>query len=469
MTPDPLRLVTDAVSRTGEAALALAGRERLRLGVTGLSRAGKTVFLTSLVASLVAAGAGRRTLPGLAVTGGRLLGARTIPPGIEATPRFDAEAHLAALAADPPAWPARTDDLSTLSVVLKLRRHGFYGQVLPDREVTLDLLDYPGEWLLDLPMFDQDFAEWSDQTLARLRKGLRAAPSAEFLAFADSLPVTAPAEDSLARRGHALYRGFLGVARDEIGLRFLQPGRFLNPGPGGDAPILWFFPLPEAARDSPLGLLLARRYDAYLRDQRDRFLDPVFRRFDRQVVLVDVLGALHAGRDAFEDTAEALAAISATLRYGRGLLDRLTGGLLRDGIGRVAFAATKADHVPEVSRDNLASLLADLVDAPRRRAEGAGAGVSVHAVASIRCTQEATATHEGRAAPAVRGVLLENGRWATVDPGVVPSRRPPESFWNAAYFQMPVFRPPVLDLHGAAGVPHLGLDTLLSALMDDAL
>ncbi|MFC7734365.1 YcjX family protein [Roseomonas sp. GCM10028921] len=465
MIPGPFRLITDAASRTGEAALALAGRERLRLAVTGLSRAGKTVFLTSLVANLVAAGAGRRTLPALEATSGRLRAARTVPPGVEATPRFDAEAHLAALAANPPEWPARTEDLSTLSVLLTLRRRGIYGQMLPDREVTLDLLDYPGEWLLDLPMFAQNFAEWSDATLARLSTGIRAAPAAEFFAFARALPANAPAEDSLTRRGHALYRAFLLDARDRLGLRFLQPGRFLNPGPSGDAPLLWFFPLPPAARDSPLGNLLARRHEAYLRDQRDRFLDPVFRRFDRQVVLVDVLGALHGGREAFEDTAEALSAISATLRYGRGWLDLLTGA----GIARVAFAATKADHVPEVSRDSLASLLSDLVDAPRRRAEIAGASVSVHPVAAIRCTQEATAAHEGRVAPAVRGVLLEGGRWATVDPGLVPARRPPESFWNAAYFEMPVFRPPALEAGGRAGVPHLGLDGLLSTLLGDAL
>ncbi len=465
MLPDPIRLITDAASRTGEAALGLAGKERLRLAVTGLSRAGKTVFLTSLVANLVAAGQGRRTLPALEATSGRLRGARAIPPGVEATPRFDAEAHLAALAADPPEWPARTEDLSTLSLSLTLRRRGVYGQILPDREVTLDLLDYPGEWLLDLPMFAQDFSEWSEATLARISTGVRADPAAEFLAFARALPATAPAEDSLARRGHQLYRRFLLTARDELGLRFLQPGRFLNPGPSGDAPLLWFFPLPAAARNSPLGELLARRHEAYLRDQRDRFLDPVFRRFDRQVVLVDVLGALHAGREAFEDTAEALAAISATLRYGRGWLDLLTGA----GIARVAFAATKADHVPEVSRDSLASLLSDLVDAPRRRAEIAGAAVSVHAVAAIRCTQEATAMHGGRPAPAVRGILLENGRWATVDPGLVPVRRPPESFWSAPYFQMPVFRPPGLDPDGRGGVPHLGLDALLSTLLGDAL
>ena len=458
---DALRVL----ERANDAAWALAGRERIRLAVTGLSRAGKTVLLTSLVANLLAAGSGRRTLPALDAAGTRLVSAHLIPPGVESTPRFDAEAHLAALAADPPAWPARTEDVSTLSLVLTLRRRSALGAVLPDRTVTLDLLDYPGEWLLDLPMLSQDYAAWSDATLERLARGVRAAPSAEFRAFVTALPTTAPEDDALARTAHGLYRTFLLTARDTLGLRFLQPGRFLNPGPRGDAPLLRFCPLPPEHRASALGALMARRYDAYLRDQRDAFLDPLLRRFDRQAVLVDVLGALHAGRDAFEDTADALAAISDALRYGTGWLDWLTGG----GIARVAFGATKADHVPEVSRDSLASLLDDLVSSPRARAERGGAPVTVHPLAAIRCTEEATATHDGRPTPAIRGILLSNGRYATVDPGLVPARRPPESFWSAAYFEMPAFRPPRLDLSGRAGVPHIGMDALLAALIGDAL
>ncbi|WP_241771256.1 YcjX family protein, partial [Acidisphaera rubrifaciens] len=41
------------------------GRETLRVAVTGLARSGKTVFLTSLLANLLALGQGRDTLPGL--------------------------------------------------------------------------------------------------------------------------------------------------------------------------------------------------------------------------------------------------------------------------------------------------------------------------------------------------------------------------------------------------------------------
>lgn len=435
--------------------------------MTGLSRAGKTVFLTSLVANLLAAGQGARTLPVLEkATGGRLRDVRLVPAGVESTPRFDAAGHLAALAADPPRWPERTEDLSTLEITLEVAPASLFGQarqlLAGSRRVTLELLDYPGEWLLDLPMLDRDYPAWSAETLLRLRQGRRAEAARDFLDFVDSLPEDAPAAETLARQGWLLYRDALRDCRDRLGFRFLQPGRALNPGPRGEAPLLWFFPLPRP-EGRGLAELMARRHAAYLADQRAAFFDPFFRRFHRQVVLVDALGALHAGEEAFDDTAAALSAIGGALRQGGGWLDLLTG----QGVRRVAFAATKADHVPTRMRDALVGLLGDLVG--RDPTGPLGATTSVHAVAAIRCTEDDVAVLEGRPIAAVRGVLLEGGRPARIYPGEVPLRRPDPSFWSHPFFEMPVFRPPRLTGDGSSGIPHLGLDALLAALIGDLL
>jgi hypothetical protein len=174
---------------------------------------------------------------------------------------------------------------------------------------------------------------------------------------------------------------------------------------------------------------------------------------------VDVLGALHAGQAAFEDTADALAAIAAALREEESWFDRLLGV----GPERVAFAATKADHVPSRQRDALAALLQSLVgSAP-------GTPSSVHVLASVRCTEDDVATLDGRPVAAVRGVLLESGRVARVYPGEVPLRPPEPGYWQHGFFRMPEFQPPRLDPAGATGVPHLGLDTLLARLIGDLL
>ena len=461
---DPFGLLRDVTAGAEQFGRALIGQERIRLAVTGLTRAGKTVFLTSLVANLLAAGRGRRTLPALdTASDGRLRAVRLVPADAESVPRFDVHAHLAALAQDPPAWPDRTEDLSTLELTLVLDRGGMFGGLLGSRTVTLELLDYPGEWLLDLPMLEEGFEAWSAHTLDRLRQPARLPATAEFLAFLDALSPDAPGEEALARRGHALYRDALRACRDRLGFRFLQPGRVLNPGPRGDAPILWYFPLPASHRGG-LATLLRRRHEAYVAEQRERFFDPFFRRFQRQAVLVDVLGALHAGEAAFADTAEALAAIATALRGQEGMLARFLGL----STARTAFVATKADHVPAPQRAALVSLLGHLVQAPREGTATHGADTTVHALAAIRCTEDTTATDaSGRRVDAVRGLPMGSSRSIILDPGEVPAMQPGAAFWRHGAFELPVFQPPRLDPAGGAGVPHLGLDSLLAWLIGD--
>ena len=74
----------------------------LRLGVTGLSRAGKTVFITARGHALLTGG----RLPGFAaLTEGRFIGAQLAEYPDAAIPRFAYEQHLAALLEKPAHWP----------------------------------------------------------------------------------------------------------------------------------------------------------------------------------------------------------------------------------------------------------------------------------------------------------------------------------------------------------------------------
>ena len=135
----------------------VAGRT-VRIGVTGLARAGKTAFLTSVAANLLALGAGRPALPALADRlRGRFPRVAIAPSGVASLPRFDVTGHLASLAQDPPAWPARTDAASLLALDLSIPRTGL-ASALPPFALRLEFLDYPGEWLLDLPLLQQNFA-----------------------------------------------------------------------------------------------------------------------------------------------------------------------------------------------------------------------------------------------------------------------------------------------------------------------
>jgi predicted YcjX-like family ATPase len=148
----------------------------IRLGVTGLARSGKTVFITSLVANLL----DRGRMPGLeAARSGRIEAAFLQPQPDDTVPRFAFEDHLAAMTGADPHWPDSTRAVSELRLSLRVRPSGLLGAVSGPRTVHLDIVDYPGEWLLDLALLDLDFETWSRDALARAesRRDTRQHPS----------------------------------------------------------------------------------------------------------------------------------------------------------------------------------------------------------------------------------------------------------------------------------------------------
>jgi len=436
------------------------GTRHVRVAVTGLARAGKTALLASVAANLLAFGAGLPVLPLLAQhLARRRMKVTMAPAGAADLPRFDHAAHIAALAADPPRWPERTQSVSLLAFDLTIARQVVLGDLLPPKRIRLELLDYPGEWLLDLPLLAEDFRTWSEATLARLERG--PAFARDFLAFARGLPADAPADEALAASGHRLYRAALLRLRDETRLSLLQPGRFLMPPPGPEPPWMGFFPLPGS---SPLCRLLAERYDAYRDAVRRDLVQGRFAAVDRVLVLADVLAALAAGPAAFADIAAALSAASEALRYDTSLLRRipLLDRLLPPRIGRVVFAATKADHVAARQRRNLAALMAALVRLPPEAPQPASL-----AVAAVRATEDFVWALDGRNVSAVRGRVLGESRMTRSYPGEVPDHSPDAAFWAHPFLDVPMFEP-MRALPGGA-IPELGLDALLVALLGDVL
>ena len=165
----------------------------IRLGVTGLSRAGKTVFITSLVANLL----DRARMPQLvAEAENRILAAHLQPQPDDTMPRFDYEQHLGALTSATPFWPEGTRAVSQLRLSLKLRPTGLLAGVSGARKIHLDIVDYPGEWLLDLGLMDKTYDQWAADTLSRLAKR----PGGEaYLAMARSEDGSAPFEEPRAK------------------------------------------------------------------------------------------------------------------------------------------------------------------------------------------------------------------------------------------------------------------------------
>src|SRR6201995_2478787 len=241
----------------------------IRLGVTGLSRAGKTVFITALVHGLVRGG---RFPVFEAFASGRIARARLEPQPDDAVPRFAYENHVRTLIEDR-RWPNSTVDISELRLVIDYQRHNG-----ADRKLTLDIVDYPGEWLLDLPLLSKSYEQWSAESLALSRQGPRATLAAPWHAQLATLKPEAREDEQVALTSARLFTEYLRACRDErFAMSLLPPGRFLMPGGLAGSPALTFAPLEVpvdgTAPDGSLWAMMVRRYEAY----KDVVVRPFFR------------------------------------------------------------------------------------------------------------------------------------------------------------------------------------------------
>ncbi|MDW3222634.1 MAG: YcjX family protein [Paracoccaceae bacterium] len=442
----------------------------IRVGVTGLARSGKTVFITSLVANMLDRG---RMAHLVAASEGRIEAAFLQPQPDDTLPRFDYETHLSQLTAATPRWPDSTRAISELRLSLRVRRAGLLAGLQGPRTIHIDIVDYPGEWLLDLALLDKTYEEWSDQTLDRLDVRAEAAAFTSLIADTDPAgPLAEPAAKALAET----FTAYLNAARD-AGYYDCTPGRFLLPGDLAGSPVLTFAPL-RGKGTGPRGSLLremSRRYEAYKREVVRPFFRDHFARIDRQVVLVDALGAIHKGPRAVEDMRGAMADILGAFRPGKNaFLSQIFQG---KRVEKILFAATKADHLHHKQHARLSAIMQALLRGAQDRAHFAGAETSALAIAALRATTEDTMTHEGRTLDVVRGTLLDSGKKAAFYPGdlpqdpnhlLTPAREGAEKWLDQDYRVMN-FAPQPLTLRSGDGPPHIRLDKAAQFLLGDRL
>ncbi len=441
----------------------------IRLGVTGLARSGKTVFITSLVANML----DRGRMNGLvAAQEGRIAASFLQPQPDDTVPRFDYEAHLGDLSGPEPRWPDSTRAISELRLSLRVKPSGLLAGFQSPRTVHLDIVDYPGEWLLDLALLDKSFADWSADVLKRIEAREQASGYLTTLADADT---AASHDEVVAKTLAAAFTDYLQAARD-AGFYDCTPGRFLLPGDLAGSPAITFAPLSgsRAGRGS-LWREFERRYEAYKSQVVKPFFRDHFARIDRQIVLVDALGAIHKGPAAIEDMRHAMADILSAFRPGRNAF--LSQLLLGKRVERILFAATKADHIHHTQHARLTAIIEALTREACDRAGFAGAETDAMAIAALRATTEETRQHNGEDLDMVRGVLLDSGKHAALYPGELPEdpnvllRRAKNGAgsWLDVDFEAMRFAPPAQSLKPGYGPPHIRLDRALQFLIGDRL
>jgi len=420
----------------------------LRLAVTGLSRSGKTAFITSLINQLLHINQeGNAHLPLFeAARNQSILAVKRVPQQDLSIPRFDYEANLNDLMNNPPQWCQSTRGVSETRLAIRFERQSGLLRHFKERgTLYLDIFDYPGEWLLDLPLLNLDFQQWSLEQ-AKITSGIRQQFAQDWLDKLKKLDLSVVVNEDVLAQIAKSYTDYLLACKAE-GMQFIQPGRFVLPGELEGAPVLQFFPLLHLSEEQWLKLkkeaksnsyfaVLNKRYDYYRNKVVKGFYENYFSTFDRQVILADCLTPLNHSQQAFIDMQTGLNQLFKNFHYGkRNLLNRL----FSPNIDKLMFVATKADHITTDQIQNLISLMRQLVQEGGRHVEFEGIDTEYTAIAAIRATKQV--------------LVNQNGKL------------PSAEFWSKQSFDFDSFEPQVLQQ--GESIPHLRMDAVLQFLLAD--
>lgn len=414
--------------------------KKISIGVTGFSRAGKTVFIGSLVQALLTSDAwserkGQGPLARFSpVERGQFISAQVKSDLNTDLPQFPFRKVRESLVGISTKWPMATEGISRIVVEVEFSPRKSF--IKRPRKMQIELIDFPGEWLIDLPMLDLTYEEWSRNMLVAGGHGARKDWIAGYLAHVETLGIDGEFDEGVAEDLADLWRDYLQVSINN-GYVLNQPGRLLRPDALRHSPILRLVPLPDQLAGSGLWVGMEARFKEYKTKVIKPFYKKHFSKIDRQIVLVDLLRAIQLGEPVFDEMAASLGETLQSFNYGKGgPLSWLVGG----ATSHVLFAATKCDHVTRGDRANIEQtmrrMLAHLDDENHLRASSLKHDVM--AISSIKVTEDRKTT-----TPPVREVLFGLPKGADqanqYDPGGVPLDFPPP--WGEVDFEFYEFQP----------------------------
>jgi predicted YcjX-like family ATPase len=368
--------------------------QRLKVGVAGLSGAGKSTFITSLIAQL--RGFDEATLTSLSANvEGRLRAVELLPPSKhreELTP-FAVELYLSGLAAEVPAFPPSTQQPSAIDV-----RINYVSRRGKRKALTLEITDFPGEWLVDTALLEMSYSEWNSwqakiwsdaeqneilQMLGRLQLEADRAGEASGDAANSEASGLSFASDDLDTV-FAEYRSFLQSQRSESGGTLYTPGQVTVPNDSVEAFPLPVFNVDETDRSKALLALMESRYIEYVKKSVKPFYENHIKGLDRQVLLVDVQSVLHHGKERKEEVSEALALIMGQVMFTD---EHSLMNWLSPHVDKIMIYATKADLVLPEDHEEMRRVVQQVAQDAIRYTQTQGASVHVEAVAAMRATR----------------------------------------------------------------------------------
>lgn len=444
----------------------------LCLGITGLSQSGKSTFITSFINQLL--NFNKAQLSGFSpVAEERLLSVRLHPVRDKTLKAFAYEDNFRQLCEPNSAWPASSTGASGCLLELRLKSSKSFNPLKREFfSLFLEIRDYPGEWLLDLPLREMSFSRFSSQCAAQYTVEPRRSLLGELLHDLQQLDPLNECNHELLKSLHLRFKDFLRFSKKQTkNLSLIQPGRFLLPDDNPLINELYFVPLlkshsyseDQLAAASPTSYykVCEQQYSRYIKELVEPFYKNFFSKLDRQLVLVDVVSALNSGPDYLTDMRQALTNILDSFNYGK---QNALFQLINPKINKLAFAATKVDQVLSQDHSAVRELTTNILKHAYHKAAYKGIKPYCEAIAAVQAAVEIEHNKQ-------RGIIGLNSQGEAIgyiNPRI-PIDLPTDAEWQD-FSQWPILKlypPKGINFMKDDALPHIRLDILLNYLLAD--
>jgi hypothetical protein len=368
------------------------------IAISGLKGSGKTVFLVMLLNYLRN---GYRLLPGASdpLVGDFFLQFGVYRPhelaplpGSRMWPLFPFDTLLQQMRAGKQ-WPAETTKIMEYPCAITVLRQARTASL---QKFHVRFIDYPGEYLGDLPLLDQSFVQWSTETLSRLATPPYHSYFKDFLAAEERGDVSFDILVSLYRKSVlSAYEDWYYFVNPIIGLSE-SDGQYCG------LPEAEFFPTLRAAPG------VREQASAHFAQYKTAQLVPfrnLLERCTRHLFLVDLFGLFQCDprRNEWhlEDQQKLMNAVFGVIAQRETRIDwrnpftyhRLLTNLWTEAIREIHFVASKADLFPEPHRRYLHDYLRQFLGNNLLLLESRLQRVSVSAFSACVCTRTETDTN----------------------------------------------------------------------------
>lgn len=437
-------------------------REKLKIAVTGLNRSGKTVFITSFINQLIS---GKR-LDRVKNKNDNEFIAKLLPFQDGDIKEFDYKSILDGARSENPKWPKSTATVTKANLLLEIKSKSSF---FPNKLLEIEIIDYPGEWLFDLQMFNKSFEDWSEEMFVDIRSSSKKDFAKDWLNELNKHDIYGFNDGSSDKGIADKYRNYLRTIQN-MGFSIIQPGRNVQSGNITDSSIMLFTPLPKPKHIIPhedsIYSRFQKRHQRYLVEIVTPLAENYFLQFDRQIILIDVLKSLQNGYNSFIDMTQAVKRVIEIYGYGN---QSFLKNMVEKKIDKVLFGATKADYIVENQHQNYQKLLNTIIEDATKELDIKGIDTKSIVFTSVKSTEDIKKDYQNRELDCLKGKVIGSEAQTIECSSGIPESYPEKANWKEGMYNFPNFAPISFPDRDIDAIPHINMDLIIDYLIGDKL